>query len=475
MSRPRRRLGTAGRLSAALAVLLVLVLGASAFITWFSFSSRATSRAKAEISAQLRDVVRSVSARGAQSIDAWELSYLSVTALPSGNEIVLQTPSGDRVRSQGATPLLSSPPITQLLSHPPATSTISTVSSSNVPVLALASPLVSGGHRVGAVVITSSLAAVGSDQRRVLLLVVAEATLAVVVAVTGTYLVLRRLLGTVGQMTTTARLIEAGDLDRRLGDPGTGDEVAELARTLDEMLDRIDTVVASQRRLLSDVSHQLKTPLTVMRGHLEVLDRTGVDRPADVRRTIGIVVAEIEETRLLVEDLLLLGRSLEPDFLDVAPVDLRELIADLVRAASVLADRDVAMGPTSDVVLEADGSRLRGALLNLVDNAIKATSSGDVIEISARTLDDGSVAISVADSGPGLPAGDRARVLERFGRAETEARPGTGLGLAIVGAVASSHGGTVELRDAALGGLEVLVVLPPTCVVDIDESVEEGL
>ena len=133
------------------------------------------------------------------------------------------------------------------------------------------------------------------------------------------------------------------------------------------------------------------------------------------------------------------------------------------------------MGPTSDVVLEADGSRLRGALLNLVDNAIKATSSGDVIEIGARTLDDGSVAISVADSGPGLPAGDRARVLERFGRAETEARPGTGLGLAIVGAVASSHGGTVELRDAALGGLEVLVVLPPTCVVDIDESVEEGL
>ena len=121
-----------------------------------------------------------------------------------------------------------------------------------------------------------------SVQRRILGVSVLEALIALAAGVTSAFLLLRRLLRTIGRITTTADVIGQGSLDERLGDQGTRDEVGDLARTFDAMLDRVDTSMRSQRRLLSDVSHQLRTPVTVARGHLEVLSR-GPDRAEATR------------------------------------------------------------------------------------------------------------------------------------------------------------------------------------------------
>ena len=426
------------------------------------------SQATDQISASLKDVGRSLKVRGTADYGAWALGYLSITALPTGEHILLAVPGGERYGSQGSNGLLRAPAVAKLLARPPAQSQTTTVSTPSGRVLVLASPMREQGRTVGSVVVTYALESLEQDQERVLVLVSIEAVIALLVAVAGTYLLLRRLLGTIGNITTTARTISEGDLDLRLGDQGSDDEVGELAGTFDVMLDRIDEVMEVQRRLLSDVSHQLKTPLTVMRGHIEVLQMTGVDDPAEVDRTLRTVLSEIEHLRVLTEDLLFLGRSLEPGFLELVPVDLRIFLADVTKAASVLGNRRVTMGSVPDLVVEIDENKMRGALLNLVDNAVKATADGDRIEVSASLRHPGGdLALTVGDCGPGVPPSERARVLERFGRPRSEIREGSGLGLAIVGTVAESHGGHVELGDAPFGGLAASIVLPASSVVDV--------
>ena len=467
-TRRGRRLGTAARLSGSLAILLAVVLGVSTWATWVSFSRRTMSQATAQITASLKDVSRSLRVRGAADYNAWALSYLSITALPAGEHVLLAVPGGARYGSQGSNSLLRAPAVAHLLRQPPASTTTSTVTTPSGGVLLLASPMREQGRAVGSVVVAYDLNSLEQDQERVLVLVSVEAVIALLVAVAGTYLLLRRLLGTIGTITSTARTISEGDLDLRLGDQGSDDEVGELAATFDDMLDRIDEVMEVQRRLLSDVSHQLKTPLTVMRGHIEVLRMTGVDDAAEVDRTLGTVLSEIEHLRVLTEDLLFLGRSLEPGFLELVPIDLRLFLADVVSATSVLAARQVSLGAVPDVVIEIDETKMRGALLNLVDTAVKATVDGDRIEVSASLRHPGGeLVLTVGDSGPGVPANGRARVLERFGRPRSEIREGSGLGLAIVGTVAESHGGHVELGDAPLGGLAASIVLPATAVLDV--------
>jgi signal transduction histidine kinase len=340
--------------------------------------------------------------------------------------------------------------------------------------LALATPIIQGAQPVGSFLAVYDLSSLRADQRHVLVLALLEAAVALIAAVLGTYLLLRRLLGTIGSMTSTARAIEEGDLDQRLGDPGTDDEVAELAATLDAMLDRIDEVMSVQRQLLSDVSHQLRTPLTVVRGHLEVMGRTQLDDPMEIREVIDMLVGEIDHMGQLTEQLLLLGRSLEPDFVTMTPTDLRSFIGDIGAAALVLADGRFRLGSIDDLVITIDQTKLRGAILNLIDNAIKAIGPADRVELSARRVDDGSVVIQVEDSGPGISPEVRARVLERFGRLDTETRSGSGLGLAIVRAVAEAHGGTFELGTSSLGGLDAIIVLPGELVTADGRTNEES-
>ena len=472
----RRRVGSATRLAAFLALLLVGILSITAFETERAFTNQSVASATRGLAAEVDSFEKAVGGAGASTLEPDTVAYLRSRVLPQGETIMVRLPNGSRLGSVGSASLLRTPTFRFALESLPAKTESFQSVVNGVATLYLVTPIRSGSTSLGTMVVTADLSQLRTDQNRALLLILAEALVALVGAVAGAYLLLRRLLRNVGRITTTAASIKDGDLDRRLGDQGTDDEVGQLAATFDAMLDRLQAAMTVQRRLLSDVSHQLRTPLTVARGHLEVLarqDRVGQD---EVRDTVGVVVDELEHMGALVERLLMLGRALEPDFLDSQPLDLRTFLSELLESAQVLAQRSWYLDPVPDLVLDVDVAKLRGALLNLIDNAVRATTDVDAIEISAglnpRT---GDLIVSVDDSGPGIPGDELSTVIERFRRPGSADRDGSGLGLAIVTAVAEAHGGSFELGRSPLGGCRASMVLPVARIVTHQLLLPEGV
>jgi signal transduction histidine kinase len=459
--RRRRLFGTAARLSGFLAVLLAAVLALTAFNTERAFTSRAMTTTNNDLAAALLNFSRAAADTPPAALRSFSVRYLSHQVLPAGEVVVVRLPGGAELGSAGSSRLLRSAALRSLLVHPPTRTVTRQVDLDQAAFETELSPIVERGRVVGTFVAAADLAQLRTEQHSVFWLVFGEAGVALLAAVAGTFLLLRRLLRTVGDITTTAQAIETGEVDQRIGDPGTDDEVGQLASTFNSMLDRIDDSMTTQRQMLSDVSHQLRTPLTVARGHLEVLERVGADNPAEVRETIRVVIDELDHMRSMVERLLLLGRALEPDFLELERLDLRSFVADMFDVGQVLAPRHWLVDPVPDLVLQVDVAKLRGAVLNLLDNAVHATGADDVIEVSASRGPDGSVAIAVDDSGPGIPEHLRAGSLSRFGRPGASDTDGSGLGLAIVTAVAEAHGGRLELGVSARGGCRAAIVLPP--------------
>ncbi|MDA8290895.1 MAG: HAMP domain-containing sensor histidine kinase [Actinomycetota bacterium] len=439
-----------------------MVLGAVAFALVSSFSSSYEAVAAGSLAAELGAFAHSAAGRPAgQPIEAFAVRYLESHALASGGAVLVALPQGARVQTASGADLARAPAVLSLLSRPPSASEVLATTVAGHPVELAAAPLREGSRRVGTIIATADLTPFAAERSRVLTLSLAEAAVALAAGVTSSYLLLRTLLRTVGRITSAADEIGRSSLDQRLGDQGTDDEVGDLARTFDEMLDRIGTAMVGQRRLLADVSHQLRTPLTVARGHLEVLGRTGASDTAAVKETIDLVVDELSHMGAVVERLLMLGHAMDPDFLARSPVDLRALLADCHSAAQVLADRTFLLEPVPDRVLLVDEAKVRGAVLNLVANAVKATGPGDTIRLSARvSAPRAEVELVVEDSGPGIPAHQRAASLERFSRPGARSGGGTGLGLAIVKAVAESHGGRVAIGESDLGGARVAIALP---------------
>jgi len=459
--RGRRRIGSATRLAAFLALLLAAILSITAFETERVFTNQSLAATTRNLVSEVASYERAAIGGGRANLDALTVAYLQSRVLPQGETIMLGLTRGPRLGSAGSGPLLRDPAIRALLARPPAAGRSGRATLNGVDTLYLVSPVRDGTSTLGTMIVASDLTRLGSDQNRVVTLLIAEALVALVGAVAGAYLLLRRLLREVGRITTTASSIESGELDARLGDQGTDDEVGQLASTFDSMLDRLQAAMIVQRRLLSDVSHQLRTPLTVARGHLEVLARQPTTDIGDVRETVAVVVDELDHMRALVERLLMLGRALEPDFLELEHLDLRTFLSDLFDSAQVLAVRRWSLAPVPDLVVNVDVNKLRGALLNLIDNAVGATAENDAIEIRAvKEPGDGPLVISVEDSGPGIPEHQLPSVLARFGRMGAADREGSGLGLAIVSAVAEAHGGHFELSRSDLGGCRAAIGLP---------------
>jgi signal transduction histidine kinase len=470
----RRRFGTAVRLAALQALLLAVVLGLAVLGLLRAFEAQSTRTTTRTMVTELRAYEAATARRPAgQSLRAFTEQYLRTRVLPGGELVAVTLPDGSVVGSAGSGWLVRSATVRAWSAQPPDTTRRVRLEnpasrgderSSQV----LGAPLVSKGRTIGTVVVAADLSRAEADVERVRNLALGEALLALLAGTAGGYLLLRRLLRRIGRITATAADIGRGELDRRLGDQGTDDEVGQLASTFDGMADRVSSAMTGQRRLLSDVSHQLRTPLTVARGHLEVLDLTGADDPREVRETVALVIDEIDHMRALVERLLMLGRALEPDFLEPVPVDLRSFCADLLEAARVLAPREWALSTVPDVVVEVDEAKLRGALLNLVDNAVHATADGDTIALLADLTDEG-VMLAVEDSGPGIPPEQREAVLQRFARPGAADSHGSGLGLAIANAVAAAHGGTLSLSASPLGGLRAAMTLPTTVIASVEE------
>lgn len=452
--------GTAFRLATLHALIVAVVLGLAATLLVATFAAQTSTSTDHATVAQLTAFERAASIRPAtQGIEQFATAYFRSAVLPDGELMAVVLPDGRSVGSVDSAPLLSNATV-RSWSIPPAHTLRHRIRVGNQSYAVVAAPMNDGSRQLGTLVVAANRSAGLRDIGRVRRLVVGEALIALLAAVIGSYLLLRRLLRRIGRITDTAAGLGHGDLARRLDERSTSDEVGRLAVTFDAMADRLSGVMEAQRRLLSDVSHQLRTPLTVARGHLEVLDRTGADDPVEVHGTVALVVDELDHMRTLVEQLLMLGRAMEPDFLDTGPVDLRSFCADILDATHVLAKRDWQLAPVPDVVLNVDEAKLRGAILNLIDNSVRATKVDDLIHVSVEQLPTGGVMLSVDDNGPGIPLHEREVVVERFVSHALPADHRSGLGLAIVRAVAEAHGGSFELADSPLGGCRASITLP---------------
>jgi two-component system OmpR family sensor kinase len=267
------------------------------------------------------------------------------------------------------------------------------------------------------------------------------------------WLIAGRVLAPLRELRDTARSITESDLTQRIPVRGD-DELADLARTFNEMLDRLEEAFASQRAFISDAGHELRTPITIIRGHLDVMG----DDPEERRETLDLVADELDRMSRLVNDLLLLAKASRPDFLQPETVDLDDLTRELFAKASALAERDWRLANVGSGRIVADRQRLTQAVMNLSQNAVTHTRGGDAVELGSE-LRDGRVRLWVKDTGPGVPEDEQARIFERFVRLE-RAGDGAGLGLAITRAVAEAHGGRVELDSRPGDGALFTVIIP---------------
>jgi two-component system, OmpR family, sensor kinase len=269
------------------------------------------------------------------------------------------------------------------------------------------------------------------------------------------WLLARRLLAPVRKLTEAARNATESDLTQRIPTTSGRDEVAELARTFNAMLDRLEAAFTSQRRFLNDASHELRMPLAVVRGHLELI----TDDPEDRRQTMELVRDELKRMDRIVDELLTLAKAERPDFLSPEPIRTDALLAELLEKVRPLAERDWRLDGTVQEPIMADKQRLVQAVMNLVDNAIQATKEHDTIAIGAAA-DGDHIRIWVRDAGPGVGVEHRERIFDRFARGPDRPRGGggSGLGLAIVRAITEAHAGRIELDSSGLGSTFKLVI-----------------
>ncbi|PPK92087.1 signal transduction histidine kinase [Kineococcus xinjiangensis] len=235
------------------------------------------------------------------------------------------------------------------------------------------------------------------------------------------------------------------------------DDVADLARSFNGMLDRLEEAFTTQRQFLQDAGHELRTPLTIIRGHLEVMDPAAAD---DVRETRDLVLDEVERVSRLVDDLSVLASARRPDFLAPRTVDAGRLLEETFEKALALGRRRWLVDARPEVLLRADPQRLAQALLQLASNAVSFTDPGDVVALGGAVRG-GALELWVRDCGPGVAPEDAGRIFERFGRSRAgRAGEGSGLGLAIVSSIAEAHGGRVRLSSRPGAGATFTLVLP---------------
>jgi signal transduction histidine kinase len=289
--------------------------------------------------------------------------------------------------------------------------------------------------------------------------------LAVALALVAGWLVGRAAMRPVDRMRIEAEAISVSDLNRRLPVARTRDELEALGRSLNRMLERVETAVERERRLVDDASHELRTPLANLKAELELAVRRARTE-GELQDSLRSALEETDRLARLAADLLVLARA-HGGRLPVHPelVDLGTLVAEAIdRAASRASAQGVRLEAAVEPGLEArlDPARAAQALDNLVDNALRQSQLPGVVTISAESTD-GSLRLAVSDSGAGFPADFLDRAFEPFSRsdaARTRTDGGAGLGLAIVRTIAEAHGGSVRAANRAEGGAVVELSIP---------------
>ena len=292
-----------------------------------------------------------------------------------------------------------------------------------------------------------------------ILVVIKVLLVAFFLAVIGAWRIAGRVLKPIRTLIQTANAITETDLSQRIPLRGHG-EMAELAKTFNNMMNRLETEFHNQRRFLNDVSHELRTPITIVRGHLELLD---YNDPQDIAETIPLVLDELDRMGRFVEDLLLLAKAQTKDFLILESVDLRELTSQMYFKMQGLGKRKWKLDQQAEGTVTLDRQRIIQAMMNLAHNAVKYTKITDVIALGSCIYQD-QVLFWIRDTGIGIPSQDQERIFERFTRSSNNQyiSKGTGLGLSIVSAIVKSHNGRIELFSQLGTGSFFTILLPIT-------------
>ena len=297
---------------------------------------------------------------------------------------------------------------------------------------------------------------------------------ALVITVLAGYALARRSLTPMDQMAATAARISAATLSERLPVVNPHDELGRLATVINDLLGRVDDAFRTQKQFVADASHELRTPIAIVRGEADVTLQRPNREEGEYREALAVIRDESIRLTRIVDDLFLLARADAASPLDRHErVDMIELLSAGVRSVRTIADDKrirlvVEQAPRSDDTICVDGDRalLRRLLLNLLDNALKHTPPDGSITVRLEATTTRAV-FSVADTGPGIPAALRARIFDRFVRSIAEEIPehiamlgstspvptasGAGLGLAIAQAIAHAHGGQILLDDTTSG------------------------
>lgn len=264
-----------------------------------------------------------------------------------------------------------------------------------------------------------------------------------------------RILEPVSRVTATARGISESDLKGRITGGGD-DEIARLAQTFNEMLDRLEEAFDAQRRFIDDAGHELRTPITIIQGQLEMIE----EDPQERAKTLEVVMDELDRMARFVNDLLLLTRAQRPDFLSLEAVDVATLTDELHAKASSLGSRRWEVDGVGRGRIVMDRQRITQAVVQLAQNAVQHTSENSLISLGS-SVTNGEARFWVRDTGPGIPPSEQDLIFERFRRGPgPKTSEGAGLGLSIVKAIAEAHHGRVELDSRPGEGTTLTVVVP---------------
>lgn len=331
-------------------------------------------------------------------------------------------------------------------------------------IIYLAKPVQMNGQNMAVFAIAHTTAGERGEVLEAVAVIIQVSTIILILALVLAWFATGKILKPLRLLAQTTRNIGELDLNQRILVDGKG-ELAELANTFNEMMDRLQTAFISQRNFINDAGHELRTPITIIRGHLELMEND----PQEIQETLVLVMDELERMHRLVNDLILLAKAEQPDFLQLETVDVCNFTEELfvkIKALGdglrpTIGDRIWQLQCTGKGKMMADRQRLTQAVMNLVQNATQHTKNTDTITIGSAIYQD-KVKFWVRDTGEGIAPSDQKRIFQRFARAVNSRRrsEGSGLGLSIVQAIVEAHGGQIILASKLGAGATFTVILP---------------
>lgn len=288
-------------------------------------------------------------------------------------------------------------------------------------------------------------------------IVVRTLLLAILLASIIAWIAAGKILAPLKEFSDTLKLISESDLSQRINIGGKG-ELAQLGNTFNSMMERIENSFAIQRKFISDAGHELRTPVTIIRGHLELMD---IDTP-EQKETVDLTIDELDRMNRLVEDLVLLAKAERPDFLQIETIELTTFVTELFGKMPTLGERNWHLdNQIRSSKMTGDRQRITQAMINLANNAVQHTVVDSLIVFGAK-LEKNRVEFWLRDTGNGIAASEQERIFNRFARVKNSRRrsEGSGLGLSIVKAVVEAHQGEINLQSKLGVGSTFTLIFP---------------